>query len=139
MKRLNPMLLLLPLALFFSCKKFIQKQEEKEAENIVTNGLWYVSGYEQNDSDITASFSGYLFKFDNNSTVTGTRNDSSVQGQWSVNINAKTITANFPGAGDPLDKLNETWLIKDSYTDSVSAESTDTVNHTSNILQLKKQ
>jgi hypothetical protein len=139
MKHLHPMLLLLPLVLAFSCKKFIQQQEEKEAENIVTNGLWYVSGYEQNDSDITASFSGYLFKFDNNSTVTGTRNDSSVQGQWSVNINAKTITANFPGAGDPLDKLNETWLIKDSYTDSVSAESTDTVNHTSNILQLKKQ
>ncbi len=139
MKRLNPMFLLVPLVLFFSCKKFIQQQEEKEAENIVTNGLWYVSGYEQNDSDITASFSGYLFKFDNNSTVTGTRNDSSVQGSWSVNISARTITANFPGAGDPLDKLNETWLITDSYTDSVSATSTDTVNHTSNILQLKKQ
>ena len=139
MKRLNPIFLLVPLVLFFSCKKFIQQQEEKQAENIVTNGLWYVSGYEQNDSNITASFSGYLFKFDNNNTVTGTRNDSSVQGAWSVNISAKTITANFPGAGDPLDKLNETWLITDSYTDSVSATSTDTVNHTSNILQLKKQ
>src|ERR1700748_2030110 len=138
MKHLNLMLPLVSIVLLFSCKKLIQQQEEKEAEKIVTNGLWYVSGYEQNDSDITASFSGYLFKFDNNSTVTGTRNDSSVQGQWSVNINAKTITANFPGAGDPLDKLNETWLITDSYTDSVSARSTDTVNHTSNILQLKK-
>ena len=139
MKRLYPMFFPMLLVLFFSCKKLIQQQEEKAAEAIVTNGLWYVSGYEQNDSDITASFSGYLFKFDNNSTVTGTRNDSSVQGEWSVNISAKTITANFPGAGAPLDKLNETWLITDSYTDSVSATSTDTVNHTSNILQLKKQ
>ena len=139
MKRLYPIILPALLVLFFSCKKYIQQQEEKAAEAIVTDGLWYVSGYEQNDSDITASFSGYLFKFDNNSTVTGTRNDSSVQGEWSVNISAKTITANFPGAGDPLDKLNETWLITDSYTDSVAAKSTDTVNHTSNILQLKKQ
>src|ERR1700691_636044 len=112
------------LILFLSCKKFVEKQEEKAVEADVTNGLWYVSGYEQNDSDITASFSGYLFKFDNNSTVTGTRNDSSVQGECSVNISARTITANFPGAGDPLDKLNETWLITDSYTDSVSATST---------------
>jgi hypothetical protein len=52
---------------------------------------------------------------------------------------ARTITANFPGAGAPLVYLNEVWTIKDSYTDSVSAKCTDTVNHTTNILQLKKQ
>ena len=48
------------LILFLSRKKFVEKQEEKAVEADVTNGLWYVSGYEQNDSNITASFSGYL-------------------------------------------------------------------------------
>ena len=138
MKRLNP-IFLLALVLFFSCKKFIQQQEEKEAENIVTNGLWYVSGYEQNDSDITASFSGYLFKFDANNTVTATNGTLSATGQWSDNIAALTITTEFPGASAPLVDLNETWKITDSYTDSVAATSTDTLLHTTNILQLKKQ
>jgi len=124
---------------FYSCKKYVEKQAQKEAVSIMTNGYWYVSGYKQNDSDITAAFSGYLFKFDANNTVTGTKGSVSASGQWSDNIVARTITANFPGAVAPLVYLNETWTIKDSYTDSVSAKCTDTVNHTTNILQLKKQ
>jgi hypothetical protein len=63
----------------------------------------------------------------------------SASGQWTDNITARTITANFPGATAPLVYLNETWMITDSYTDSVSAKAVDPVNHTTNILQLKKQ
>ena len=123
-----------------SCKKFVQNQEEKQVLNDVTSGYWHVTGYEQNDSNITAAFSGYLFKFDANNTVTGILdNTDSVQGEWLVDISARTITSNFPGAAYPLNQLNETWYVTDSYTDSVSATSTDTINHTSNILQLKKQ
>ena len=122
-----------------SCKKFIQNQEQKAVISDVTDGLWYVTGYEQNDSNITAAFSGYLFKFDANNTVTGIVSNDSVQGEWLVNVNARTITSDFPGAAYPLNQLNETWYVTDSYTDSVSATSSDTVNHTSNILQLKKE
>ena len=129
-------LLLLSL---MSCKKYIQKQEQNALEAVVTNGLWYVAGYKQNDSDITASFSGYLFKFDANNTVTGTLGNTSVTGQWSDNISARTVTANFPGAAAPLVYLNETWTITDSYTDSVAAKTVDPVSHLTNILQLKKQ
>ena len=140
MKRLVPIAPLLPLILILcSCKKYIQHQEQNALEAVVTNGEWYVTGYEQNDSNITAAFSGYLFKFDANNTVTGAIGNTSVTGQWSDNINTRTITANFPGATTPLVYLNETWTITDGYTDSVSAKSVDTVNHTTNILQLKKQ
>ncbi|HEV2353870.1 MAG TPA: hypothetical protein VGR89_06485 [Puia sp.] len=132
-------LLLLSGILLVSCKKFIQNQEQKQVISDVTNGLWYVTGYEQNDTNITAAFSGYVFKFNTNNTVTGIIGTDSVPGEWLVNVNARTITSDFPGAGYPLDQLNETWYIKDSYTDSVAATSTDTVNHTSNFLQLKKQ
>jgi hypothetical protein len=140
MKRLLLLIVAAGLILtFYSCKKYIQKQAENAAVSVMTNGYWYVSGYKQNDSDITTAFSGYLFKFDANNTVTGTKGSVSVAGTWSDNIVARTITSNFPGAGVPLVYLNETWTIKDSYTDSVSAKCTDTVNHTTNILQLKKQ
>jgi hypothetical protein len=123
---------------FGSCKKYIQQQEMNAVLSIMTTGYWHVSGYKQNGTNLTDSFSGYLFKFDANNTVTGTKANVSVQGQWSANINNRTIVANFPGAGDPLALLNKTWTIKDSYTDSVSAWSIDTVSHTTNILQLKK-
>src|SRR5580700_10398200 len=133
-------IILLSGILLASCKKFVQNQEQKAVISDVTNGMWYVTGYEQNDSNITAAFSGYLFKFDPNNTVMGILNNTdSVQGEWLVNVNARTITSDFPGAGYPLNQLNETWYVTDSYTDSVSATSSDTVNHTSNILQLKKQ
>lgn len=135
---LTAMSILLSLT-FFSCKKYIHQQEENAALSVMTDGVWYVSGYKQNDSDITASFSGYLFQFEANGTVTGTLGNASTTGAWSDNILARTITADFPGAGMPLVDLNETWTITDSYTDSVAAKSTDSVTHNSNFLQLKKQ
>ena len=139
MKRAYPVFLMVFLVLLFSCRKYVQQQEKKAALAIITDGLWYVSGYMQNDSDITASFSGYLFKFDANNTVAATKVNVVTPGVWSVDIASQSITTNFPSAGDTLRKLNETWKITDSYTDSVSARATDTTNHTSNILQLRKQ
>ncbi len=139
MKRLRSPILLILLTLC-SCKKFIEKKEQQAALSIMTNGHWYVSGYKQNDSDITASFSGFLFKFDDNYTVTGTKGSFSSAGQWSVDINARTITANFPASGgDTLKLLNEVWKIHDSYDDSVSAITTDPTTNATDILQLKKQ
>jgi hypothetical protein len=135
---IHPMWLLVPLC-FFSCKKYIQQKEQQAALAIITNGNWYVKGYQQNDSDITASFSGYLFKFNADNTVTGTRNNVSQNGVWSANISAVTVTANFPAAGLPLVNLNEVWKITDSDTNYVVANSIDTISHASNILHLQKQ
>jgi hypothetical protein len=122
-----------------SCKKYIQQQEENAIVSAVTNGVWFVEDYMQNDSDITTTFSGYLFKFDANGTVTGTKDSLSVKGTWSANIGARTISSNFPAVGLPLRNLNETWKITDSYTNFVVANSHDSVYATSNILQLQKQ
>jgi hypothetical protein len=139
MKRWVPIVPFL-LLLLCSCKHYIQQKEQDALEAVVTSGEWYVSGYEQNDSNITSSFSGYLFKFDANNTVTATLgNAAGITGDWSDNISARTVTANFSGAAAPLVYLNATWTITDSYTDSVSAKSVDNVNNTTNYLQLKKQ
>jgi hypothetical protein len=139
MKRTYPVFLTISLVLLFSCKKYVQQQEKQKALAIITDGLWYVSGYQENSTDITASFSGYLFKFDANSTVTATKNSAATSGSWAVDVAGQTITADFPSANDTLTKLNETWKITDSYADSVAAVSNDTIHHTSNILQLRKQ
>src|ERR1700733_3125100 len=130
MKRAYPVFLMVSLVLLFSCKKIVQQQEQKAALAVITDGLWYVSGYQENGVNITSSFSGYLFKFDANSTVTATKNSVATAGAWSVDIASQSIMANFPVANDTLKKLNETWKITDSYTDSVSAVSNDTIIHT---------
>lgn len=139
MKQLYKVLFLIFTASLPSCKKYIQQQEKNAILQIMTTGVWYVTEYQQNGTDITSTFSGYVFKFDGNGTVTGIKGGVSTAGTWAANISALTITSDFPGAGDPLKELDETWKITDSGTNYVVANSTDSTNHTTNNLQLMKQ
>ncbi len=139
MKQLYKVLFLILIASLPSCKKYVQQQEKNAILQIMTTGVWYVTEYQQNGADITSTFSGYVFKFDANGTVTGIKAGTSTTGSWSANISALTITSDFPGAGDPLKELDETWKITDSGTNYVVANSTDSTNHTTNNLQLVKQ
>jgi len=137
MKKASILLLLSICLISNSCKKYVQQQEQNALVSLVTNGVWVVTRYLDNGTDITPSFSGYLFRFSTNGTVTGTLGTVVSNGTWSGDINTKTIISDFPSAGNPLQKLNHTWKITDSYTDSVAA---NTVVDTSvNVLNLRKQ
>lgn len=140
MKRPFLIVLLSVVALSFSCKKFIRQQEEQAVMNIIVNGVWHVELYKQGDTDVTSSFSGYLFKFESNGTVTGKNADGSVKetGTWVPNVDKRTIDSQFPSATEPISLLNALWKIKDSGSDFVLATMTDTLNNTSNTLRLKK-
>ncbi len=129
--------LLLLSILSNSCKKYIQQQEQNALVSMITNGSWIVTRYIENGSDITTSFSGYSFQFKTDGTVTGVNGGSTVNGTWAGDINAKTITSNFPSATNPIDKLNAVWKITDSYPDSVAARAT--VDSATNILNLHKK
>jgi len=137
MKKNLLILLLLCTALFYSCKKYIQQQEQNALVNIITNGNWVITRYLQNGADITASFSGYVFQFQTNGTVTGINGTINTNGTWSGDITTKTITSDFPSAGAPLDNLNAVWKITDSYVDSVAAMTT--TDTSTNILNMHKQ
>jgi hypothetical protein len=105
----------------FSCKKFVDKQKEKVAESVITEGTWRVSRYMSGDSNLTAGFDGYIFTFRKGGTVDGTLGTATSTGTWSVDINQRTILSNFPDGGLPVSRLNHNWKITDSYNDSVSA------------------
>ncbi|MBS1975688.1 MAG: hypothetical protein JST13_15175, partial [Bacteroidetes bacterium] len=121
----------------FSCKKLVQQQERNAAMNIITNGVWYVTLYSENGTDITSSFSGYVFQFKQDGTVVGTKDSVSITGTWAANINDHTITSNFPNASSPLVKLNGVWKITDSSVDYVVANAT--INDSTENLKLQKQ
>jgi hypothetical protein len=122
---------------FFSCKKIIQQQEQNAVLNIITSGIWYVQTYTQDSLDITASFSGFVFKFNQDGTVTGTKDSVATAGTWSANISNRTITSNFPNPPNPLNKLNSVWKITDSGLTYVVANST--INDSTDNIRLQKQ
>jgi hypothetical protein len=121
----------------FSCKKFIQQQEQNYIVDLVTKGTWRITGYQDHQiNNITDSFAGYAFQFNKNNTLYGTRYGQQTNGTWTVDISKKSITTNFPSAVYPITKLNYTWIITDSYTDSVAAKAA--VDSSFNILNLHK-
>ena len=127
------MLLVFPL----SCKKFIQQQEQNALVNIVTKGTWRITGYMDHQvTNLTDSFSGYSFQFNADGTLYTVRFGQQTNGTWSANVGNKTITSNFPTASYPINLLNHTWTITDSYTDSVAAKTA--VDSSYNILNLHK-
>ncbi len=128
--------LLILLVFPFSCKKYIQQQEQNALVKLVTQGTWRVTGYTDHDTSITASFTGYSFQFNQDGTVYALLNQQQTGGTWTADISAKSITSNFPAASYPLNKLNYTWTITDSYTDSVAARTP--VDSSFNILNLHK-
>ena len=121
----------------YSCKKFIQQQEQNAIVSLVTNGQWRVTGYIDHQTDtLTNDFAGYLFQFNENGTVYGVKFGQQTNGTWSADVSKKSITSNFPTATYPITLLNHTWTITDSYTDSVAARTS--VDSSFNILNLHK-
>jgi hypothetical protein len=130
-------LFILLLVIPFSCKKYIEQQEQNALVNLVTKGTWRITGYlDHQTNNITDSFSGYAFQFNENGTVYGIRFGQQTNGTWSANVSNKTITSEFPSATYPISMLNYTWTVTDSYTDSVAAKTA--VDTSFNILNLHK-
>ena len=121
----------------FSCKKFIEQQEQNYIVSLVTKGTWRITGYyDHKTKNLTDSFAGYSFQFNENNTVYGTRYGQQTDGTWSADVSSKSITSNFPSATYPIVLLNHTWIVTDSYTDSVAAKAA--VDSSFNILNLHK-
>lgn len=123
MKTLVPLVLIcLWLTTATSCQKFIDKQKEKIAMDIITNGNWYVEQYMQDSANVTSDFLNYVFRFHEDRTVTGTLGTDVFSGTWEENISDISITSQFPTAPDPVKKLNGRWKLKDSSKEFVKAE-----------------
>jgi hypothetical protein len=139
MNRLTPIIILFSclFPISYSCKKFIEQQEQNAIVDLVTNGQWRVTGYLDHQTDtLTNNFAGYSFQFNENGTVYGVKSGQQTNGTWSADVPSKSITSNFPSAVYPITLLNHTWTITDSYTDSVAARTP--VDSSFNILNLHK-
>ena len=120
-----------------SCKKAIEDTKKNILLGMITNGQWYVESFKEADADITDNFTGFLFSFEENGTVTGSRQNESHSGTWEGVISTYSIISEFPAAGEPLIKLNGTWKVKDSAEDYVLAEKQ--ADSATSVLKLRKK
>ena len=90
--------------------------------SFITNGHWKVESYLVDTVSITTEFDGYKFKFNEDGTVVGDNGAASTLGTWIGEVSDYSITSEFPGASDPLQKLNGHWLVKDSGLTFVKAD-----------------
>jgi hypothetical protein len=120
------------------CKKAIEAKAENAIVKAMTDGQWVITTFTTNGTDITSSFATYKFQYYSNYTVAAI-NSGSVEntGTWQGDINAMSISANFPNAVNPLLLLNGTWVINDNSWTYVKA--TMTIGNEVRILRLDKQ
>ena len=135
MKKVMSYSVLFGLLFSVACDKSIADKQKDILIAAMTSGTWFVEKYLEGSTDITLDFSGYDFQFLENGTVNGIKDSTTTSGTWVGDIINYTIASTFP-AGAPLDKLNGTWKITDSYWDYVKAEMTTPGGK--NVLYLRK-
>lgn len=94
-----------------------------QLESVLTGCAdWYIDELERNDEDLEDNFSGYLFNFFEDNTLTVSWDDTTETGTWSASGtgNSITVTINIPG----FDEINGTWNLHeiDLYDDDDYAE-----------------
>jgi hypothetical protein len=105
-----------------SCKKVKENIEQQFIVKIMTDGRWIVGEFIENDSiNVTSMFDGYEFQFTQDGKVYSYYDTNQKQGVWEGNTANLTITSNFPGANNPLKKLNDVWKLSNNTTKSVEA------------------
>lgn len=121
---MKTILFLLAGALFSlsSCKKLVEDQKRDALIKAIITGQWRVESYTEGTTAVTAQFEGYQFQFNENGSVAGITGSQTTMGTWAGDIQNYSIMSDFPGAVDPIRKLNGTWKITDSEWNSVVAE-----------------
>lgn len=116
MKKLTAtLILLLTIASFTNCKKFIENKKEDALLDIMTDGKWIITSFVKNTVDLTPNFSGYAFKYYTDRTVDALKDGSlEKKGNWDGDVETMTTWAEFQNATQPLIEINGSWHIDDS-------------------------
>ncbi|MGC4037231.1 MAG: hypothetical protein QM764_14830 [Chitinophagaceae bacterium] len=123
---------------FCACKKSVENQLDNIIISSMSEGQWVITSFKNNDTDITADFSGYKFQYHKDMTVDAIKNGIiEITGDWNGDALDKTTWANFPGNSLPITLLNGTWKISNNTWTYVVASQTSGGNTKS--FRLEKQ
>ena len=133
-------IILLSVAILFSSLVIIScsKEHITNVASYVTKGTWRVTLYQENGVSKLYYFSNYDFIF-SNSTVTATRNASTVTGTFSTKYDdsKNKLVLNF-GNTSPFNQLNDDWEILEESATKIRMQDVSGGNGGTDLLTLEK-
>ena len=133
-------IILLSVAIFVSSLLIISCSKENitNVASYVTKGTWRVTLYQENGISKLYYFSNYDFTF-YNSTVTATKNASTVAGTFSTKyIDSKNkLVLNF-GNTSPFNQLNDDWEILEESATKIRMQDVSGGNGGTDLLTIEK-
>ena len=78
--------------------------------SVLTKGSWRVSYYHESNDDHSSDFSGYVFTFSSNGTLTAVRDGSLNRGTWRNDDDGREFHISIAG-NDALDELERGWSV----------------------------
>ncbi len=104
---------------FSSCDKTGDDFSNQDTAMTVNDGEWKVSWFWDKDKDETSHFSGYTFKFSDHGKLQAIRNNQVTHtGSWVRSSSGSKLIIDM-GTTQPLDELNDDWIIKVMENDAI--------------------
>jgi hypothetical protein len=103
----------------------------------LTSGSWKIS-YAYDDGDKTNLYANYNLTFNNNNTVTATKNGVTKNGTWSTSTSNNSRTFNLVFNSTPLIELNELWTGFEFNATQFRFRNTNQGNNETDYLYLQK-
>ena len=129
---------LLVVVLSSSCKND-DSGSSPSVSGTITQGSWKVTLYSDNGNDETSHFSGYVFTFSSNGTVTAVRSGSSVSGAWSDgNDDSQTkLVLTFLSPPD-FEEISDDWHVLKNTSSKIELEDVSGGNGGTDLLTFEK-
>lgn len=137
--KLNFYVAIVSILLATSCSKDDNSSSTNtNVPNIINQGTWRITLYNDSGTDELYHFTGYTFTF-SNGNITGTKNGSSVSGTYSTGIDdsKNKLYLNF-GATVPFDELNDDWHIVEETNTKIRLQDVSGGNGGTDLLTFEK-
>ena len=107
MQKFLPVLLL--IVIYGSCRK---PQDTPTLQSILTDGVWRISLYKQNNSNNTSLFNGWQFRFKADKTVEVSNGLQTFAGTWAEDPRADNFEIKITSTEQELSEISHLWFNK---------------------------
>ncbi len=119
---------------FAACTSIDHYAISRSATPVVTQGVWKINLYSDDDKYQTTFFAGYTFTFNSSGIVKANKNGVEINGNWFEDNISNRLTIDL-GSTDPfLAKLNTNWYINEITKGQVNLQNNS--NTTTNKLNI---
>jgi len=116
MKETKSLVLAMAILVFglYACEKDKSTQDPSDSSTseIVGQGTWKITLFNDSGNEETQNFAGYNFTFNTNGTIAAVKNTSTVDGIWNTGVDdsQNKLLLDF-GSTVQFSELNEDWVI----------------------------